>query len=1102
VFTSFYGNVLSEKTGDGSVAYTAYQYDETGRFAIEVDDLVEYTSSTATYDGKFGTILSSTDYLGRTTTASYDGQGRQTKVNSPEGISTTTSYLWDLNGATGSLIKVNSSNSFGSSGVYYDAVGKKLKSYSTGFNGSIAYTDYQYNVLGQVTHQSLAHYEGETPVWDDYTYDPSTANLQAIDAGIHVGMVTTGNTSTITGPDGSVIKNYNDIGQLTSINESNLGNNTISYEYSPWGEPTKITTAVGTISMEYDVNGNRTMMTETGISTVNNTYDSYSRPLDETQTIAGTTVKTSNTYLGDKLTKVSATEGVTNYSYYPNGNLQSVDNPIVQSIIKDVNGTILQPLNAGKVIDSYQYDSYDRINLITRSIDDRTYTNSMSYDNLGRVLSVSYPSGFSVSYIYNDQGQMSELHNSNTGALLWKLNTTNAMGQVTQSTAGNGLVTNRTYDGRGRITGISTDAIQMAVGYEYDQTSGNLNARTYPYSHIRESFGYDNSRLHTITSTTGQSQTVNYDNAGNIANKSDAGSYEYNNTAQPYAVSDIVPSQSSAISSTTQHITYTSFGKVATIQEGTTKRYEITYGPDGQRVKAVYSNNGQPEWIRYYFGSYERFIDLVSGNTYEIVYVRAAGTIVAMNVRQNSTNNTTYFLMCDHLGSPMAVTDSKSTIIATYGFDAWGRRRNPNSLQAYTAYNYSNYNKLPWFNRGYTGHEMLDEVNLINMNGRVYDPYVGRFLSPDNFIQSESNSQSYNRYSYCKNSPLMYTDPDGEFWQIIIGATIGGVVNLAMNWNHVHSFWDGLGYFGVGAAAGAFMGLGSSCFAGTVLMSAGAGGFANSMNAGMATNWNGVAMGQSLFVGLAAGAVGGAAGGYASNLVNVGGFEGGLVAGATGGFAGGVTGGLLTGQNFGESLLTGLKGAAFGGAIGGVAGGTIAGLEGRNFMNGLDYRINPVGETSIATKAEFKKALEKANNYNKSNDASKDTEVLKGRMQDCYGVTEENTNIKITTKPSDNIGLTDDNKYVTKYYGKYYKMPGYTLGDDYHISPYTTYSDEVLFDAFAGHEYMHIQQYNNYGQNGISERDAYRYTYNTLEVAGYVSEMNLIKQTMINFKYW
>jgi len=79
-------------------------------------------------------------------------------------------------------------------------------------------------------------------------------------------------------------------------------------------------------------------------------------------------------------------------------------------------------------------------------------------------------------------------------------------------------------------------------------------------------------------------------------------------------------------------------------------------------------------------------------------------------------------------------------------------------------------------NRGFTGHEHIDEMGFIHMNGRVYDPSIGRFLSADPNIQAPYNTQSYNRYSYVLNNPLKYTDPSGHFWDWIIGALIADEV--------------------------------------------------------------------------------------------------------------------------------------------------------------------------------------------------------------------------------------------------------------------------------------------------------------------------------------
>ena len=82
--------------------------------------------------------------------------------------------------------------------------------------------------------------------------------------------------------------------------------------------------------------------------------------------------------------------------------------------------------------------------------------------------------------------------------------------------------------------------------------------------------------------------------------------------------------------------------------------------------------------------------------------------------------------------------------------------------------------------RGFTGHEHLKWFNLINMNGRLYDPAVGRFLNVDPYVQMPDYTQNFNRYSYCLNNPLKFTDPDGEIvWFIVAAAAIGGGFNVA-----------------------------------------------------------------------------------------------------------------------------------------------------------------------------------------------------------------------------------------------------------------------------------------------------------------------------------
>jgi RHS repeat-associated protein len=61
--------------------------------------------------------------------------------------------------------------------------------------------------------------------------------------------------------------------------------------------------------------------------------------------------------------------------------------------------------------------------------------------------------------------------------------------------------------------------------------------------------------------------------------------------------------------------------------------------------------------------------------------------------------------------------------------------------------------------RGYTGHEHLNQFGLINMNARLYDPLLGRFLAPDPQVANPDETNGFNRYAYASNNPLMFTDP-------------------------------------------------------------------------------------------------------------------------------------------------------------------------------------------------------------------------------------------------------------------------------------------------------------------------------------------------------
>ena len=177
---------------------------------------------------------------------------------------------------------------------------------------------------------------------------------------------------------------------------------------------------------------------------------------------------------------------------------------------------------------------------------------------------------------------------------------------------------------------------------------------------------------------------------------------------------------------------------------------------------------------------------------------RACSSLTVLSVTDNSEKY--LYLHRDYLGSIVMLTYENGNIAERRHFDPWGQPIKVEDAAGNTL------DKLTLLDRGFTGHEHLASVGLIHMNGRLYDPALHRFLQPDNYIQDPFNTQSFNRYGYCLNNPLVYNDITGEWFGIddLIAAVVGGVINLAVNaiQGNVTSWGSALGYFGVGAVSG------------------------------------------------------------------------------------------------------------------------------------------------------------------------------------------------------------------------------------------------------------------------------------------------------------
>lgn len=225
----------------------------------------------------------------------------------------------------------------------------------------------------------------------------------------------------------------------------------------------------------------------------------------------------------------------------------------------------------------------------------------------------------------------------------------------------------------------------------------------------------------------------------------------------------------------------------------------------------------------------------------------------------------------------------------------------------------NNLGKLTFLERGYTGHEHLQGVGLINMNARLYDAKLHRFLAPDNFIQDTGNPQNYNLYGYVYNNPLKFTDPSGNYAVVddIVAAVIGGLINLGVNiyqGNIKGNFWD---VIGKGAAA-----FGSGAAAGTLSLYGPAGWVAGGAIVGGTNAWlSGDNITQGAIMGGITGIVGGAIGSYISSGISV----------------------AIQGINISSPVLQGTLGGALGGGFtGGIMNSGIIGIQTGSFSQAID----------------------------------------------------------------------------------------------------------------------------------------------------------------------
>lgn len=731
--------------------------------------------TTYDWDESTGLLKSETNPQGLITNYQYDNWGKLKETRYPDGRRSTEVRQWAEAGNEFNAKYYTYAEISGSSPVWtwYDALGRVKVSQSYGLNDKLVSVFTQYDSKGKVwrisdpTFNNIPDTWAETRTYDQFGRPSTTTTL--------MGKITTtynGLSTTVASPTSIQTTILNSSGMTQSVMTNDK---LVAYVYYASGLVKTATPQDGkALTMQYNRQGDRTRLTDPDGGTIRSEYNGFGELIATVQKVhADQDSIRAEHYYNDSglITKVDRNGEITNYTY----------DPEIKNRLKSI--TI-----SGKHNQTFEYDRLGKIISATDNVQQKAFKKAIEYDSFGRIKKEIYPSGY---YILNKNDKYGNLigvtdrYNRN----IWQAIDENAKGQILHENKG-GKITACEYDQRGFPETISADGI-MDMFYSFN-SKGNLEYRMDRLTNQKEIFKYDN--MNRLTNwdlfknyVLVKQNNMLYNDVGNIAFKSDLDSLYMNygeDGKGPHVLTSIngVPKR---FPTEDLNVTYTDFKKINTLAEGN-KLYTVSYGVDEQRCKTVYLKNNIPQQTRYYLGNYEQEIDHISNTVKKVHYLPGNSVLII----DNEDNETLYYGYVDYQGSLMALANSTGIIRnGKFAYDPWGKRRNPENWS-------EDDNRTTWtVNRGYTRHEHLDEFGIINMNGRVYDPFTASFFSPDPYVQAPDNWMNFNRYAYCLNNPFIYTDPTGEsplLVPIIIGAVIGaytgGVIANDGQYNPVE--WD------------------------------------------------------------------------------------------------------------------------------------------------------------------------------------------------------------------------------------------------------------------------------------------------------------------------
>lgn len=443
----------------------------------------------------------------------------------------------------------------------------------------------------------------------------------------------------------------------------------------------------------------------------------------------------------------------------------------------------------------------------------KTYRHGFTYDAQGRPSTIAHPSGLTVRRQYNTRGHLWRILDNATSAALVTYDGLDAYGSVTGETRGNGLAVRRTFDlDSGRQTGATAalgSTMIQADRYAW-RSNGTLRSRTAGAvggAAVRtETFAHDAlNRLTGATTTGGASRTLSmaYDALGNLTSRTSSADADPDLTGYVYkrrtgqrepgpnavirlredgvrrnlsydAAGRVVGDLLRQSPAGARRIEWSSRGQALSVSLGADAaapevRDEFRYGPDGGRRfhKSAWRDGEARRTERaFHAGRFEEWLpDALESEYRSVMRTQVAGGVVHVRTIDKSGNAADAFehVHRDHLGSAVAVTDGQGAVLRRFAHDPFGGRRQSDWMRALGGTEQSALagDGAARSALGFTGHPQLDRTGYVNMGGRLYDPVLGRFLSPDPAVADWRSGQDWNAYAYVANRPMSQVDPTG-----------------------------------------------------------------------------------------------------------------------------------------------------------------------------------------------------------------------------------------------------------------------------------------------------------------------------------------------------